>query len=903
MNAYPPDRAIRTTRTSRADLIRLIKAGGGIGLDETAPLFGYARQKKTAKQTAQPAGQTVAGSPGPSPQEEHLFLESKEDVKFWCLTEFENKDPGDIRSQAPEWAQKGNTLTQADSRAKQTFKTPVYLPLQKTSRIWPFIKSVLGSLTATADLDMKKAVPLAARLSPMDRLPMETRLTWHARACVVFDFHDRLMPFWQDIRQIADLITRLRGNSGLEVRILEKGPQQGFRKFGDNDFRFYPFRPPAAGTPVLILSDLGCFSASRDRLNAWIRFGRFCRAKGITPVVLTPCPSYSWDNRLSPFFTMVWWDRGRKIPRPDSCNQMTSVRRATAIKNAEEKVADLLALLSCAIRVEPGLLRVVRFALPPGEADSGTEAMAWNHSHMKQSPVACAFDSKAVADYRDRFAQFAADKQKLPLVQKTIILRNTWHNMLAKAVRCEEEMVAAGLCKREPAPWANEFLEIFFRTVSGARGTEDMTAWFNRLSSRMTATTWSANSRVLTPTFLMVNRKAWHQGTAVLPKGADLAHAAWLTTKNGSVKIITVYQVGHQLAFLPQQGLTGRPDHNGFSLGSPVVSFETSGDYSINGVKAPVDEDFWMDLPEKGPVQIDTDKVSAVIDSILKPAVAEAIGRGDIGLFIRFPKSNQKIYHPWGNLGEDQFGIYTNYQIKGVEFRMRWIWPGTFMMGSPDDEPEQNDNETRHEVTLTRGFWLADTACTQALWQAVMKNNPSNFKGEELPVDSVSWEDCQTFLEQINGLLSGLHLGLPTEAQWEYACRAGTRTPFSFGRTISTDQANFDGNYPYAGGEKGEYRETTIPVKTLPCNDWGLYQMHGNVYEWCRDWYGDYDLEHLVDPEGPNAGVNRVLRGGSWYYNARRLRSSCRYGYGPSIRFNFIGFRLAQVQFPPDGGK
>ena len=166
MNAYPPDRAIRTTRTSRADLIRLLKAGGGIGLDETAPLFGYARQKKPAKQTAQPAGQTVAGSPGPSPQEEHLFLEAKGEVKFWCLTEFENKDPGDIRTQAPEWAQKGNTLTQADSRAKQTFKMPVYLPLEKTSRIWPFIKAALGSLTATADLDMKKSRSLGRKVVP-----------------------------------------------------------------------------------------------------------------------------------------------------------------------------------------------------------------------------------------------------------------------------------------------------------------------------------------------------------------------------------------------------------------------------------------------------------------------------------------------------------------------------------------------------------------------------------------------------------------------------------------------------------------------------------------------------------------------------------------------------------------
>ena len=196
-----------------------------------------------------------------------------------------------------------------------------------------------------------------------------------------------------------------------------------------------------------------------------------------------------------------------------------------------------------------------------------------------------------------------------------------------------------------------------------------------------------------------------------------------------------------------------------------------------------------------------------------------------------------------GEWGQDQYGLWAALVYRGIVQVFRWIRPGQFIMGSPDDEPGRGVDETCHGVTLTRGFWLADTACTQALWQAVMKDNPSKFKGEELPVNSVSWGDCQTFLEQINNLLPGLNLGLPTEAQWEYACRAGPRTPFSFGQTISTDQANFNGNYPYVGAEKGEYRKTTVPVKVLPCNDWGLYQMHGNVWEWCQDRYGDYELK------------------------------------------------------------
>ena len=124
-----------------------------------------------------------------------------------------------------------------------------------------------------------------------------------------------------------------------------------------------------------------------------------------------------------------------------------------------------------------------------------------------------------------------------------------------------------------------------------------------------------------------------------------------------------------------------------------------------------------------------------------------------------------------------------------------------------------------------------------------MGENPSHFKGEDLPVESVSWDDVQTFLNALNGLRPELKLELPSEAQWEYACRAGTQTPFWFGDTITTDQANYNGNYPYGDEPKGENRRKTVAVKALPANGWGLYQMHGNVWEWCADRYGSYAAE------------------------------------------------------------
>jgi formylglycine-generating enzyme required for sulfatase activity len=217
---------------------------------------------------------------------------------------------------------------------------------------------------------------------------------------------------------------------------------------------------------------------------------------------------------------------------------------------------------------------------------------------------------------------------------------------------------------------------------------------------------------------------------------------------------------------------------------------------------------------------------------------------------------------------------------------MRWIEPGTFWMGSPDDEPERSGDETRHRVTLTRGYWIADTACTQALWQEVMGSNPSGFKDDpQNPVENVSWNDVTgLFLPRLIERVPGLGLQLPTEAQWEYACRAGTETPFSFGKQITNDQVNY-----------GNCRNKTVPVKALPANQWGLHQMHGNVLEWCADGFGDYPPGEAKDPVlHQYQSAQRVLRGGCWFDLVRYCRSAYRYVGGPNGRGRNVGFRLAR---------
>jgi len=231
---------------------------------------------------------------------------------------------------------------------------------------------------------------------------------------------------------------------------------------------------------------------------------------------------------------------------------------------------------------------------------------------------------------------------------------------------------------------------------------------------------------------------------------------------------------------------------------------------------------------------------------------------------------------------------------KSIGMKFVYIKPGSFMMGSPSGESGRDDDETRHRVTLTRGFYMQTTEVTQGQWKAVMGSNPSYFNGcgDNCPVEAVSWNDVQGFIKRLNEKEGKSKFRLPTEAQWEYACRADTITPFSFGNCLSTDQANYDGNYPLAGCSKGKYRKKTIRVGSFRPNARGLYDMHGNVWEWCQDWYGDYPSGTVSNPKGPASGSARVLRGGSWNFNARICRSADRDRSEPGYRNDNYGFRL-----------
>jgi formylglycine-generating enzyme required for sulfatase activity len=250
--------------------------------------------------------------------------------------------------------------------------------------------------------------------------------------------------------------------------------------------------------------------------------------------------------------------------------------------------------------------------------------------------------------------------------------------------------------------------------------------------------------------------------------------------------------------------------------------------------------------------------------------------------------------------------------VNSIGMKFALIPAGAFLMGSPPEEKQRSKDEEQHEVEITRPYYLGIFPVTQAQWQAVRGANPSSFcatgagkdavtgmSTEDFPVEQVSWEDAAEFLNGLAALKPEREAGrgyrLPSEAEWEHACRGGASEyqVFHYGNSLSSAQANFNGNYPY-GAAKSPYLERTSKVGSYEPNGFGLYDMHGNVWEWCADWYGNdyYKNSPRRDPAGPAGGSSRVLRGGSWDCFGQRCRSAWRNGSEPASRYEYLGFRV-----------
>ncbi len=649
--------------------------------------------------------------------------------------------------------------------------------------------------------------------------------------------------------------------------------------------------------------------------------GRSLLARGIRPQVLAPVSPERLTRTVLRIFDVVCFTsdiplRPCRAPGP-------------ALEGAD--LADLQALLSPAVRIEPTLLRAAVRLLAPKASLAGVESSFWNHADVEPGYSGCEWNPAAAHRHRTAFSRLAAQHQRgvLSLMHKA-------HAHCVPAVIQEETLVWASLVA--PQLMDERAMEVeravrFFHSVAddfyseGGALPAAKRDYARRVLARSDATLRARNTS-LSVLYAAAYRQALLRGESVATdEGLDRGEIMRALGEPAARPTVwDVVQRGDTLGLLPELRWTDTEIERlrvssltRLHVTVPLVDVQTSGpaggriSYPLG--RSPVA--LTPLAPEALPVIVRTGNEEVTVCGFPRPTWARAIGRDAEGLWCDVEWLGRRVRLRWGpreggpewgwqengGVGVDEVGLYADFTVKGVTQRCRWIAPGTFQMGSPEGEVDRGGNETQHEVTFTRGYWLADTACTQVLWQAVMGDNPNRFKDDPAnPVKQVSWNEVQTFLSRLNALVPGLDAGLPSEAQWENACRAGTTTPFSFGENITPEQVNYKGDRPYAGGEKGEYRARTVPVKSLPPNPWGLYEMHGNVLEWCADWYGDYPEGPQIDPSGPPEGVERVLRGGSWYDYGRICRAASRYGIEPGYRYGITGFRLAPGQRPgPEG--
>jgi formylglycine-generating enzyme required for sulfatase activity len=375
-------------------------------------------------------------------------------------------------------------------------------------------------------------------------------------------------------------------------------------------------------------------------------------------------------------------------------------------------------------------------------------------------------------------------------------------------------------------------------------------------------------------------RSRFQQGGAVpkvLPDQFEVRVAQW-----GGELMLVGAEVDAPFASWPQESWLATLRARGPKVAIETVTFEepTKTGSTWQTVEVGGHEVVKLALPEQGRLKVRTDCEGVTLAAAPRSPSAVAAGR-------------------------DRFGLWEETEIAGttgkpVPMRWRWISPGTFWMGSPEDEPGRWEDEgPRHLVTLTQGFWMAETPCTQELWQSVLGKNPSRFQDKpQHPVERVSFRDVEQFCKLVNKGLRDEEVGLPTEAQWEYACRAGSpgavyRVPGSPEQFLIDQKNNAAALEAIAWYSKTAGGATHSVCTKLP-NAWGLYDMLGNVYEWCRDAQRRYDSQAATDPVG--AGESRVIRGGSWGSDARGVRCAYRDQYPVEDQYSHLGFRLVRVQ-------
>ena len=839
----------------RGDLVRaLIRLGEG-GLTESARVLGFQRQavptrevspspeKSLPQESAAPSSETT-----PRPE----AVTQVEPFPLWRVVQVDHRldEPVDEASASST----PDPLRPGEQEVTDDVQEPLSPPIVAWPRLWRALDESLRRPWPRIEIDVDALVRDWSRGRVARELPRRSGLG-HARVALIVDRSVRLQPFFLDQRRIvAELVQRL----------------------GPTRLRFLP--PPSSTGPLprlesdemlVALSDVGFYGNSAT-IRSWRRWALHAGRRKQPCRALVPCPRHRWDRRLGRLWAALDWER------PDSS--------AASAAPSPELLEQLMALLSVAVRVEPALLRRLRLLLDGGNL--GMEADAWADDRVSvRSSVGIMLEPEAARGLRRVFAGLDPDLKEAAALE---ILEA--HRHLPLEVRAEEafNLLAAGIEESTLGKLLKDGIELIRRLTatleSGgepSRWDRGLEAWLARFQGRISAGA-TAHERLREPLgqaqrVLRQRRPEALSAAGILPESFPPPQV--------SARRYVVHQTANGLWIEP----TGPPP-SPEEMKSSLVEIRAAEPRMTLG----------DDL--RAAREISLEQQAGRVEGALPSVLTLTTDIESVTLEAWRPILDDTT--SWASAaGRDEYGLWAAFEVEGVRQRMRWIPPGRFWMGSPEEEEGRfGDEGPRHAVTLTEGFWFAETPCTQALWRTVMGENPSKHEGDERPVGTVSWEDCQRFFDRLNERFRHLEARLPTEAEWEYACRAGTDSATWLGDLLNSEEGKaplLDDIAWYHGNSGGKTHEVGLKEP----NPWGLYDLLGNVDEWCWDAQDRYPSTEEVDPEGPDGGSERVFRGGSWGDRARYVRAACRLGYRPDVRNSYLGFRLSRGRGPVRGAE
>ncbi len=886
-------------QVGRADLLRALSLGrmGALALEHTdAVWWGYVLPEPDATMV-EDAGQTlawpfrapeppVASTPGPMRARSALRM-----PEAWVAERRDHDRADELDTSHLPTLLATNELQPLDE-PRAAYQD--LLPLPRLAR--PLAAQLRQS--QAAGVNVAALLHASTRRQWPRRLPRLTRQSWPATLVLMLDVSTDLFPYRYDMYRVASLLQALVPRAQMRLMAGAHGPfgpwhvLHGPRTRCDADDGMRP----QPGCTYLLLSDLGLLRSASDMAQAWNAWLARAQARQCTCVALAPVGEQDVSATLAARVRLLRWSPDSRL-QPERGLPESEV--ATAGSSSDHALRELLACLSATLRVDPPLLRTLR---QTGSApqDASLEGRMWAHPDVLSTTYASLRRARVASQQTELLLPSAA---RWSALKKVCAFHHHHWPLGMRLVEGMHQLAASPQPETTLLDQLRQDLARLAHSVQRGQGDRD----------------------ALDATVDYVLQRAPHQAQTHLRGALDaLAQATGRPT--GPRQRWCLLQRGEQLHIAPATDV--RPPGAGAVLCSDLGQ-AAPGELISIGQRGRIPQ--YLRLPAQGMLALPVTAAGAEIllggeeTRLLRRQRTRGVwgwrqSDGSVIETLDLPWSKDLSFPNEGlirgfallpdrrgadvrvSVDHDEYGVYLEIlplTLAGKGFgakmrlRFRYLEPATFLQGSPEGTG-RSDEHPQHPVTLSQGLWLAETPCTQALWQALMGKNPSHFKqGEDAPkrpVENVSLDDVHNFVKALQWLLPpGCEVVLPTESQWEYACRAGTQTQYWWGDAPDESKANFN----MTGQRQWEDKDGTTPVDRYPANPWGLYDMHGNVLELCADGQREYADAPARDPDGPGYGDERMARGGSWFFRPLAARAAYRSGGVSGHAFRYRGFRVA----------